>query len=108
MDSPEVGSEQENMRLRVAFFHWGACLGAFILLVAIASSFSSGFFGGLAFFFYMGAGFYLSRAVLRKIIEWHPMYNTLYNVTSDKLKFFFLWPTMYLFLFIRLGINKVL
>src|SRR5699024_2280747 len=47
-------------------------------------------------------------AVLRKVIEWHPMYNTLGNVTSDKLKFFFLWPITYFLLFIRLGVNKVL
>lgn len=37
-----------------------------------------------------------------------PLYNTLYNVTSAKLKFFFFWPLTYLFLFMRLGINKVL
>lgn len=108
MESPEVSNEQENMRLRVAFIHWGACLAVFILLVILASSFNSSVFGNLAFFFYLGAGFYLSRAVLRKIIEWHPMYNTLYNVTSDKLKFFFLWPITYFFLFMRLGINKLL
>ena len=96
------------MRLRVAFVHWAGCLSAFILLVVIASSFSSNLFGNLAFLFYIGTGFYLSRAVPRKIIEWHPMYNSLYNVTSDKLKFFFLWPILYFFLFMRLGINKVL
>ncbi len=96
------------MRLRVAFLHWAGCLGVFVLLVVLASSFGSSLFGNLAFLFYIGAGFYLSRAVLRKIIEWHPMYNTLYNVTSDKLKFFFLWPITYFFLFVRLGINKVL
>lgn len=108
MDSPEVNNAQEDFRLRDAFFHWLACLGACIVLVGIASYFSSSLFGYLSFIFYIGAGFYLSRAVLRKIIEWHPMYNTLYNVTSDKLKFFFLWPIMYMFLFLRLGINKVL
>lgn len=96
------------MRLREAFLHGVECLGTFILLVVLASSLESSLFGNLAFFFYLGAGFYLSRAVLRKIIERHPMYNTLYNVTSDKLKFFFLWPITYFFLFMRLGINKVL
>ncbi len=108
MESPEVNNEQQSMRLRVAFLHWAGCLGVFVLLVVLASSFGSSLFGNLAFLFYIGAGFYLSRAVLRKIIEWHPMYNTLYNVTSDKLKFFFLWPITYFFLFVRLGINKVL
>lgn len=96
------------MRLRVAFLHWAGCLGTFILLVFLSSSMESPLFGNLAFFFYIGAGFYLSRAVLRRIIEWHPMYSTLYNVTSDKLKFFFLWPITYFFLFMRLGVNKVL
>lgn len=108
MDSPEVSNEQESMRLRVAFIHWGACLAVFSLLVILTSSFNSGIFGNLAFIFYLGAGFYLSRAVLRRIIEWHPMHNTLHNVTSDKLKFFFFWPITYFFLFIRLGINKAL
>jgi len=108
MDSPEVNNEQQSIRLRVAFLHWTGCLGVFILLVVLASSFDSGIFGNLALIFYIGAGFYLSRAVLRKIIEWHPMYSTLYNVTSDKLKFFFLWPITYFFLFMRLGINKML
>jgi hypothetical protein len=108
MDSPEMGNKQGNMRLRVAFVHWAACLGVFILLVALAVSFDSSIFGNLALFFYLGTGFYLNRAILRKLIEWHPMYNTLYNVTSDKLRFFFLWPITYLFLFMRLGVNKVL
>lgn len=108
METPEIANPQKNMRLRTAFLYWAGCFGAFILLVIIASSFDSSFFGNLAFFFYLGAGFYLSRSVLRKIIEWHPMYNTLYNVTSEKLKFFFFWPITYFCLFLRLGINKVL
>lgn len=108
MDSPEVTNEQQSMRLRIAFLHWAGCLGAFILLVVLAASFDSTAIGNVALLYYLSAGFYLSRVVLRKIIEWHPMYNTLYNVTSDKLKFFFLWPITYLFLFFRLGINKVL
>jgi len=108
MDSPEVNNQQQSIRLRVAFLHWLTCLGVFILLVALNSLFNSGAFGLLAFIFYLGAGFYLSHAVLRNIIEWHPVYSTLYNVTSEKLKFFLLWPITYFFLFIRLGINKVL
>lgn len=108
MDSSEVSEEQQYMRLRMAFLHWAGCLGLFILLVVLATSLDSAIFGNLAFLFYLVAGFYLNRAVLRSIIEWHPMYNTLGNVTSDKLKFFFLWPLTYFFLFMRLGINKVL
>ncbi len=109
MDSQNVSEhEHEGMRLRVAFIHWAACLGVFILLVVLASVFESSIFGNLAFFFYFVVGFYLNRAVLRKIVEWHPMHNTLGNITSEKLKFFLLWPITYLFLFISLGVNKVL
>lgn len=108
MDSSEVNNEQAGMRLRVAFMHWAICLAVFIILVVLASSLNSSLFGNLAFFFYLGAGIYLNRAVLRQIIEWHPVYNTLYNVTSDKLKLFFFWPITYFFLFMRLGINRVL
>lgn len=106
--SSDVGSQQNNMRLREAFLRWVGCLGGFILLLVLASSLQSKLFGNAAFFGYFGAGFYLNRCVLRKLIEWHPMYNTLYNVSSAKLKFFLFWPLMYFFLFIRLGINKVL
>lgn len=108
MDSSEVTTNQVSMRLRAAFLHWAVCLGAFVVLVVAASSLSSRLLGSLAFWFYFGTGLYLSRAVLRKIVEWHPMYDTLYNVTSAKLKFFFFWPVMYFFLFARLGVNKVL
>jgi hypothetical protein len=109
LDTSDIGNQQtSSMRLRVAFLHWAGCLAAFILLVIIAASFSSTLFGYLAFFFYIGSGVYLNRSVLRKIVEWHPMYNTLYNVTSSKMKFFLFWPVTYLFLFMRLGINKIL
>ena len=50
MDSAETTNEQ-GMQLRVAFMHWAGCLGAFILLVVLASSFRSSLFGNLAFFF---------------------------------------------------------
>lgn len=108
MDSVEANDFQQGVRLRVAFMNWAGCLGGLALLLGLAIHFSSALIGNAAFIFYLGAGFYLSRKVLRNIVEWHPMYNTLDNVTSDKLRFFSLWPFMYLVLFARLGINKVL
>ncbi len=110
MDSQDVSSKQQNMSLRSAFLRWLICLGLFIFLISLDSpSNEQGVgYGGLALLFYFGAGFYLSRSVLRRIIEWHPMYSTLHNVTSDKMRFFLFWPITYFFLFMRLGINKVL
>jgi hypothetical protein len=106
MDSQDVNNEEQSMRLSVAFLHWAVCLGVFILLVFLATTFKLKFFGFLAFFFYLGAGIYLSRAVLRKIIVWHPMYNTLSNVVDQKIKMMLFWPTKYFFLFMSLAINK--
>jgi hypothetical protein len=103
---PDIGSQQASMRLRVAFLHWAACLAIFIILIVLANVFDP--LALLALLFYPVAGVYLNRSVLRRLVEWHPMYNTLYNVTSAKIKFFLFWPISFFFLFVRLGINKVL
>ena len=107
-ETTQQSAEDTSMRLRVATLHWAGCLTLFIILAYIAAKFNSGVFANLAFLAYFGSGIYLGRAVLRRIIEWHPTYSTLYNVTSAKLWMFFLWPAQYFFLFMRLGINKVL
>lgn len=106
MSTPDVSSSQTDMRLRVAFLHWLCCIGIFALLIFLGKYIDV--FSLLAILFYPAAGVYLNRSVLRRLITWHPMYNTLYNVTSEKLKFMLLWPIMYLFLFVRLGINKAI
>ncbi len=108
METTEVGNSNENMRLRDAFMHWLVCLAIFITLASLGAYFDSIFFGYPAFFFYIAAGIYLNRKILRNLVEWHPMHNTLNNVTSDKTKFFLFWPINYLALFIKLGANKVL
>jgi hypothetical protein len=107
MDNVEQqASSGEVMKLRTAFKIWGICLGIFILLCFGGYYFD--LLGAIAFFFYLGAGFYLNRNVLARLVEWHPVYNTLDNVTSEKLKFFIGWPILYLPLFVKLGIDKVL
>lgn len=108
MENRDHVKDQEGMRLRVAFAHWITLLIIFIALSVAASTYSSSTLTNLAFLCYFGAGIYLNRSVLRKIIEWHPMYNTIENVSSAKVKYFLFWPIAYLFLFIRLGINKVI
>jgi fatty acid desaturase len=57
---------------------------------------------------YFTFGFVLNRVVLRSLIEWHPMYNTLYNVSSAKFNAFLFWPFSYAILFVRLAVNKIL
>lgn len=108
MNPQEAEQAQTNLRLRAAIMRWAACLAIFGLLAFAGLKLNSSLFGNLAFFFYIWAGFYMSRSVLKKMVEWHPMYNTLQNVTSTKLKFLLLWPVAYVALFIRLGVNKIL
>lgn len=107
MDEIEQTMNQQHvMKLSTALKQWAICLGILIVLMLL-TKLSEGFVA-LAFLFYIGSGIYLNRAVLRRIVEWHPMHNTLYNVTQEKLKFLLLWPVMYIPLFVRLGIDKML
>lgn len=94
------------MQLRVAFLIWlgffiGFCTIAFICSATGLSQF-------ITFIYYIVAGFYLSRIVLANLIDWHPMYNTIDNVSSAKLGFALLWIIRYPILFFKLGILKVL
>ena len=57
---------------------------------------------------YIIIGVYMSRSMMRRLIEWHPNYNTLYNVTSAKLQMVGFWPISMFTLLFRLTINKVL
>lgn len=96
------------MRLRVALLHWIVCVGVFALLVIFANTWLPSIFVNLSIFFCIAAGIYLNRKVLGKIVEWHPMYDTLEGVASDKLRFFIFWPVSYLALFSRIIVNRVL
>lgn len=51
-------------------------------------------------------GFALNRIVLRGLIEWHPVYNTLGNVSRAKLGMMLLWPIRYPVLFFQLLVSK--
>ena len=60
----------------------------------------------LVFFVYLAMGFALNRIVLRGLIEWHPVYNTLSNVSRAKLGMMLLWPIRYPVLFFQLLVSK--
>lgn len=57
---------------------------------------------------YLCAGYWMTRVVMRQLIEWHPNYNTLDNVVSAKLKMFALWPFQMAGLLLKLSFNKAL
>jgi len=83
---------------------WLVYLGALALWVAaIALS-----WGSVATIIYFIAGFVMTRVVMRSLIEFHPMYNTIANVFSAKIWMFLLWPIQMLVLLLKLSVNKVL
>lgn len=55
---------------------------------------------------YFLIGIFLSVVVLRRLIEWHPMYDTLDNVSSAKLYTIAFWPISYPILFFKLFVAK--
>ena len=64
-----------------------------------------GSFGALV---YLGSGFVMTRFVMRGLIEFHPMYNTVANVFSAKIWMFLLWPIQMLVLLFKLTVNSAL
>jgi len=111
MNDPEVEARGqagilENLKIYLAFllpFVFLTALGGFLYPEHLEISQT---FWGIANIEYLFAGFYLNRAVLRRLIEWHPMYNTLENVAKAKIIAFLLWPFVYAKLFIQLAIIK--
>jgi fatty acid desaturase len=94
------------MQLRTAFIHWAIALGGLILLLILNAKINLA--GIITFVYYIVAGIYLSKAVLKNLIDWHPVNRTIDNESSTKLGFLLLWPIRYLVLFMKLGVTKVL
>jgi hypothetical protein len=102
-----VGEVQTKTQMTIGkgFGIYTALLAVLIVLIKLSGSLS-GFPGIIPFAFYLVAGFMLNRIVLRGLIEWHPVYNTLDNVSSGKLRSLILWPLVYPSLFFKLGVVK--
>lgn len=90
---------QKIARLRDVFYSYIGCLAIFIIAVII-SQYSTGLIG---FIVYFVAGFYLTKVWLPRIIEFHPVWNTIDNQVGTKLRAMFFWPIFYLILLSKLG-----
>jgi hypothetical protein len=75
--SNEEADEDSGMRLRVAWLIWLVAIGVMWFLIA-RSWYSAGFW------VYLGTSFIMTRIVYRRIVDFHPMHNTLSNVVSAK------------------------
>jgi hypothetical protein len=80
---------------------------AVISLMIFLTNFAD-FFVGVAIVAYFIAGIVMNRLVLRNLIEFHPMYNTLQNVFQTKVRALVFWPIQYLVLIIKIGVTKVI
>lgn len=94
-------SSVEPMRLRVAWAAYAGSAGLLTVLVALQWFLA-------AFHVYLVLGFVMTRFVLRRLVEFHPVHDTINNAYSMKVRMFFLWPLSMLTLLMRLSVNKVL
>ena len=97
----EEGSEPSPLGVGTAWLIYLGALALWIAAVALS-------WGSIAALIYFIAGFVMTRVVMRSLIEFHPMHNTVANVFSAKVWMFLLWPIQMLVLLLKLSVNKVL
>lgn len=94
------------MQLRLAFVIWLISFIGFFISIKLCSVL--GVTQWITFIYYIIVGCILNRKVLYNLVEWHPINNTINNVSSEKLRFLLLWIVKYPFLFFKLGIIRFL
>ncbi|UVT00053.1 hypothetical protein EFP19_30860 (plasmid) [Burkholderia glumae] len=106
-DIKNTNSEQRPISLLRAVFIYIICFFVLLLLFDVVHSMAdvprwAGVLG------YVAIGIGLNITVLRRLVEWHPMYNTINNVSSAKLSTIAFWPISYPTLFFKLFVSKYL
>ena len=87
---------------------WLIYLGAMLLWIGSLLMPYGTVTGLITIVLYIGFGFVMTRYVMRDLIEFHPMYNTVANVFSAKIWMFLLWPIQMLVLLFKLTVNSTL
>jgi hypothetical protein len=105
MSDAEIQSVTPAMTTGKAVAIYAGSVVALFALMALGANIPS-FPGFVVFLGYLALGFLLNRIVLRGLIEWHPVYSTLSNVSSAKLGMLTLWPIRYPALFFKLLVAK--
>ncbi|MGV8891724.1 MAG: hypothetical protein ACOH2K_01990 [Burkholderiaceae bacterium] len=105
MSDGEVQSQVAQMTVGKGIGIYAALLIALIVLIKLTGTFTW-FTGAIPFLAYFVFGFIMNRMVLRGLIEWHPIHNTIENVSGSKLRSLIFWPIVYLALFFKLGVIK--
>jgi hypothetical protein len=100
-------SERGSMGLLKALVIYVICLFALLMLFNIVEhdAYVPRWAGVLGYFL---IGIILNIVVLRRLIEWHPVYDTIGNVSSAKLSTIAFWPVSYPILYFKLFVAKYL
>jgi hypothetical protein len=105
-DHAATAGTGQTITLGKAFIIYLINVGVVSLLIFLASI--ADFFGGVSIVAYFIAGLVMNRIVLRNLIEFHPMYNTLQYVFQTKVRAMIFWPIQYLVLITKIGVSKVI
>jgi hypothetical protein len=111
MSDNESMATTPTMTVGKAFvFYLGAAAGMFVVamlaLSIIMRTDHPTFVFCVAFAVYLMIGLFLSRTVLRGLIQWHPAHDTLERVSHEKAMMLLFWPYKYLDLFFQLMVSK--
>jgi hypothetical protein len=93
------------MSLGKAFGYYAGAVAALIIGAIVASVSKA----PIAYFIvYFACGIFLNRTVLRNLITFHPVYNTLQNVFSTKVRAVIFWPIYYLALIGKIAVVRAI
>ena len=98
-------AEQPKMTIGKGWLFYFVALIVFILVCSIGRAATLGAVV-IDVILYFVIGFVMNRMVLRGLIEWHPVYNTIENVSKGKLGMLLVWPVRYPILFFKLLVVK--
>ena len=100
---PEAPEESvaPSMDLGMAWMIYGLALLLWLGTLAVS-------WGVASTVIYLIAGFVMTRFVMRGLIAFHPLHNTVANVFSAKIWMFLLWPLQMFILLFKLAVSGAL
>ena len=99
--NPEIESGNPRLKLSHAIAIYVGCLCILFSIIIFWTPV-------IAILAYFALGVFLNRIVLRRLIDWHPSFNTLSNVATTKLRTAVFWIVQYPILFWQLFIATFL
>lgn len=105
MSNDPLSSLPPQMPLSKAWAYYFLCLGICIVAGLVLFELDV---PELLILPYFISGVALNRIVLRNLVRYHPIYNTLSNVSGTKLTAIAAWPVFYVVTLLKLAIVKYL